>query len=180
MIRGYLTSIVVIGVFASIAGGIVSAPSASSSSGDRPRLVAGKASSDWSSGTVASAVTEPTDGSVRLERESNGHFYADVQVNGAIINALVDTGASGIALSREDARKAGLATSIGMPNVIGQGADGEVYGEIVTLDSVSLGGTTVEGLQAMVLNSGEQTLLGQDFLAKFDSVEIHGDTMVLR
>jgi predicted aspartyl protease len=34
-------------------------------------------------------------------------------------------------------------------------------------------------MPAMVLNGGEQSLLGQAFLAKFASVEIHGDTMIL-
>jgi aspartyl protease family protein len=67
-----------------------------------------------------------------------------------------------------------------MPNVIGRGADGDVRGEFVTLDSVSLGGKTVTGMGAMVLNSGEQSLLGQTFLSKFESVEMRGDTMVLR
>jgi aspartyl protease family protein len=93
---------------------------------------------------------------------------------------LVDTGATQIALSREDARSAGLATSIGMPAVVGRGADGDVHGEIATLDSVSLGPKTVEGLSAVVLNSGEQSLLGQSFLSKFDHVKIEGDRMVLR
>jgi predicted aspartyl protease len=35
-------------------------------------------------------------------------------------------------------------------------------------------------MPAMVLNGGEQSLLGQAFLAKFASVEIHGDSMILR
>jgi predicted aspartyl protease len=48
------------------------------------------------------------------------------------------------------------------------------------LDRVRLGGTEATGLEAIVLNSGEQSLLGQEFLSKFDSVEIHGDTMVLK
>ena len=120
------------------------------------------------------------DGTIELERRSDGHFYADVAINGAIIRALVDTGASEIALSREDAQTAGIATSIGMPNVVGQGADGEVFGEVVTLDSVSLGHRSVEGMPAIVLSSGRQTLLGQSFLARFESVEIRGDRMVLR
>lgn len=122
----------------------------------------------------------PEEGTVELERRGDGHFYAEVEINGAAIRALVDTGASEIALSRDDARTAGIATSIGMPNVVGEGADGEVYGEVVTLDSVSLGHRTVEDMPAVVLNSGRQTLLGQSFLAKFDSVEIRGDRMVLR
>jgi aspartyl protease family protein len=123
---------------------------------------------------------KPMDGTVELDREADGHFYADVQVNGATLHMLVDTGATIIALSREDARSAGLATSIGMPEVIGRGADGDVHGEIATLDRVSLGEKTVEGLPAVVLNSGEQSLLGQSFLSKFQKVEIQGDRMLLQ
>jgi aspartyl protease family protein len=117
---------------------------------------------------------------VQLRRQPDGHFYADVEVNGAKLHMLVDTGATEIALSREDARSAGLATSIGMQEVIGRGADGDVHGEAATLDRVSLGETTAEGLPAVVLDSGEQSLLGQSFLSKFDRVEIEGDKMVLR
>jgi aspartyl protease family protein len=120
------------------------------------------------------------DGSIQLERQVDGHFYADVRINGAPVHMLIDTGASEIALSRNDARMAGLATSIGMNDVVGEGADGAVHGEYVKLDNVSLGGTSASGLEAIVLNGGSQSLLGQEFLAKFDSVEIHGDTMVLK
>jgi aspartyl protease family protein len=120
------------------------------------------------------------DGTIELSREDDGHFYADVQVNGATLHMLVDTGASEIALSRDDARSAGLGVSIGMPEVVGRGADGDVHGEIATLDRVTLGEKTVEGLQAVVLNSGEQSLLGQSFLSKFDTVQIQGDKMFLR
>ena len=120
------------------------------------------------------------DGSVELQRNENGHFYADVEINGAQVHMLVDTGATGIALSREDARKAGIATSIGMNDVVGEGADGSIHGEYVTIDRMSLGGKTVEGMHAIVLNNGEQSLLGQTFLAQFASVEMHGDTMTLR
>ena len=120
------------------------------------------------------------DGSIEIQRYSDGHFYADVQINGATVHALVDTGASEIALSRADASSAGLATSIGMPDVVGEGADGDVHGEIVRLDRVTLGHKSAEGMGAVVLSSGEQSLLGQSFLSKFDSVEIRGDTMVLK
>jgi clan AA aspartic protease (TIGR02281 family) len=83
-------------------------------------------------------------------------------------------------LSRDDARTAGLATSIGMNDVVGEGADGEIHGEYVRLDRVELGPLTAEGLDAVVLNAGQQSLLGQTFLAKFKSVQIEGDKMVLR
>jgi aspartyl protease family protein len=124
--------------------------------------------------------TLSNDGSLDLPRSPDGHFYADVDVNGAKIHMLVDTGATEVALSREDARSARIATSIGMPNVVGQGADGSVHGEVVTVDRMSLGNAKMESMPVIVLNSGGQSLLGQSFLAKFASVEIHGDTMTLR
>ena len=120
------------------------------------------------------------DGAVVLQRSENGHFYADVEINGVPVHMLVDTGASGIALSRDDARKAAIATSIGMNDVVGQGADGSVHGEWVTIDRMTLGPKTVEQAPALVLNGGQQSLLGQAFLKQFASVEIHGDTMTLR
>ena len=120
------------------------------------------------------------DGSLELTRNDDGHFYADVSINGSNVHMLVDTGASGIALSRDDARIAGLAPSIAMDDVIGEGADGAIHGEYVRLDRVELGPLTAEGLDAVVLNSGQQSLLGQSFLKKFASVEIEGDRMVLR
>ena len=143
-----------------------------------------RVSADHESGLArAKAYAEddrPSAGSgLTLHREWDGHFYADAQINGASIRMLVDTGASGIALSRDDARKAGIGISIGMPNVVAQGAGGDVRGEVVTIDRVSLGGESAEGVRAVVLDGGEKSLLGQSFLSQFDSVEIRGDTMVL-
>jgi aspartyl protease family protein len=120
------------------------------------------------------------DRSIELTRDEDGHFYANVQINGAPVRMLVDTGASIIALSRSDAQMAGIATSIGMNDVVGEGADGAVHGEQVMIERVTLGDKTVEGLPAIVLNSGGQSLLGQSFLSKFASVHIEEDKMVLR
>lgn len=117
---------------------------------------------------------------VALRRQSDGHFYADVQINSTTIRMLVDTGASGVALSREDARRAGIGVSIAMPSVVGRGASGDVRGEYVTIDRISLGGESAESVPAVVLEGGEKSLLGQSFLSRFASVEIKGDMMVLR
>jgi aspartyl protease family protein len=117
---------------------------------------------------------------VVLEREANGHFYADVQVNNMPIHFMVDTGATGIALSRDDARKAGLSVSVGMFDVVAEGASGDVKGEWVTLDSVKLGQEEAKQVPAVILDGGQQSLLGQTFLQQFSSVEIKGDRMYLR
>src|SRR3954470_19992675 len=130
--------------------------------------------------TQNSAQFTNQEGAVELQRQPDGHFYADVRINGNFVHMLVDTGATNIALSRDDARTAGLATSIGMPDVVGEGADGAVHGESARLDRVELGPLEAQGLDAIVLNGGQQSLLGQSFLSRFSSIEIHGDKMVLR
>ena len=117
---------------------------------------------------------------VVLKREPNGHFYADAEVNNMTIHFMVDTGATGIALTRDDARRAGLAVSAGMFDVVADGASGDVRGEWVTLDSVKLGQEEAKQVPAVILDGGQQSLLGQTFLQQFSSVEIKGDRMFLR
>ena len=150
--------------------GVRSAPSGtfSASSGS-----SGSSSSDRGS-------ADQSGGGLVLERRGDGHFYADVEVNGVPISMLVDTGASAVALSAEDARRAGIATTIGMTEVIGEGAGGAVHGDIVTIDRIRLGDTEKSGVTAAVLKGGSMSLLGQSFLREFDTVEISGDRMHLR
>lgn len=118
-------------------------------------------------------------GVITLEREANGHFYADAQVNGTPVRFVVDTGASGIALSRDDAQRAGLLLDAEV-EMVGSGASGAVYGRHVELDRVSLGIKEVRAVPAVVLEGGQESLLGQSFLAQFHSVRIEDDRMVLR
>ena len=118
-------------------------------------------------------------GEIRLSRDPDGHFYADAQVNGAPVHFLVDTGATSIALTHDDARRALIPLETGS-KVVGMGAGGEIYGQDVQLNRVSLGAQEVRDVRATVLDGGEQSLLGQSFLARFNSVVIEGDTMVLR
>jgi aspartyl protease family protein len=117
-------------------------------------------------------------GALTLERESDGHFYVDARVNGATVHFLVDTGATGIALTRHDARIAGLALDQGRDQV-GQGASGAVMGQWVELDRLDVGARSLSNTPAVVLEDGDQSLLGQEVLRGFD-IEVHGDEMVLR
>jgi aspartyl protease family protein len=145
------------------------------SSANESRLAA-----DSSSSSEESPSESYSGDAIKLERQWDGHFYADAEVNGRTIHFLVDTGASVIALSRDDARRAGIATSIAMPEVVGEGASGEVHGEVARLERISLGPASDSDVPAIILDDGNQSLLGQSFLSKFASVEIRGDTMVLQ
>ena len=115
-----------------------------------------------------------------LYRGANGHFYADAEVNGRPIHFLIDTGASGVALTTDDAQRAGLNFSPMEFSTVGSGASGEVRGKIVTLDRVSLGSHEVQGVSGVILEGGQTSLLGQSFLSQMGTIEISGDRMVIR
>lgn len=119
-------------------------------------------------------------GDVVLERADDGHFYADVTVAGATRSMLVDTGASLIALTAEDAVAMGVQWDEADVRPIGSGASGAVYGVPVMLDSVQLGVLEAKKVEAVVVPNGLGiSLLGQSFLSQIDKVAIDQDNMLL-
>ena len=179
MARNYLLFLIVAGVLSSMMSRCSSGPDSKMNSYGYEAQVA-RHETDMGRGYPETSQSSNPYDALELRRESNGHFYADVEINGTQVRMLVDTGASGIALSRDDAQRAGIAISAGMFDVVGEGAGGAVRGEHVMIDRVALGGKTAEGLPAVVLDGGDQSLLGQTFLRRFGSVEIEGDRMLLR
>lgn len=120
-------------------------------------------------------------GEVVLPRAPDGHFYADVQVNGRTIRFMVDTGATGVALTRDDALRAGVAFDPGRFEVVGNGASGPVRGQRVQIADMRLDLKQVSGVDAAVLDDGLGiSLLGQSFLSHLASVTIADDRMTLR
>lgn len=115
-----------------------------------------------------------------LQRRADGHFYARALVNGQGVEFMIDTGASGVALTENDARRIGITLDPAQYQVVGTGASGPVSGQFVTLDSVSLDGKRVDGVAGAVLDGLPVSLLGQSFLARMGRIEISGDTMVIR
>jgi len=113
-----------------------------------------------------------------LTRGPDGHFYADAQVNGTTIRFLVDTGASMVVLTRQDAQRAGIQTPSTRAMAMGVGGPIEVIP--VTLDRVAVGGIEARGVQAAIADETPVSLLGQSYLQRVGSVEIRGDRMVLR
>jgi aspartyl protease family protein len=111
-----------------------------------------------------------------LERSEGGHFYADVEVNGALVHFLVDTGATSVALTERDAERIGLDFDSGRYEQVGMGASGPVRGKFVTLDKVSLDGKSAHKVDGAILEGSDMSLLGQNYLGRF-SIEIRGDTM---
>ena len=125
-------------------------------------------------------VTSP-DGTqqLRIPRSSDGHFYVHAMVNGQLVRFLVDTGATGIALTLEDAERVGVKISPSSFQVVGSGASGPVRGQTFQIDSVELGGREVANLRGDALEGLDISLLGQSFLTRTGGVEMHADEMII-
>jgi len=115
-----------------------------------------------------------------IDRADNGHFFTVADVNGEPIKFVVDTGATEVALTQDDARRAGIKFDPGQFDVVGTGASGAVRGQEVELEDVVLDGKRVSGIHAVVLDGLTISLLGQNYLRRLDSVAISGDTMTLK
>ncbi len=119
-------------------------------------------------------------GSTELPRAADGHFYAEASVDGIPLHFLVDTGATLIALTGEDAQALGLSWSDADVGLVAQGASGPVFGLHTRLESVRLGGHEAREVEAMIIPEGLGiSLLGQSFLGTVQPVRIESDRMVL-
>jgi aspartyl protease family protein len=114
-----------------------------------------------------------------LEREDNGHFFTVADVNGEPIKFVVDTGATTVALTMDDARRAGVKFDPSQFQVVGSGASGAVRGQEVELNDVVLDGKRVSGIHGLVLDGLSISLLGQNYLRRYD-MAINGDTMTIK
>jgi aspartyl protease family protein len=117
---------------------------------------------------------------VRLEREGNGHFYVHGEVNGQLARFVVDTGASMVALTMEDAERIGVPFDEQNFEIIGTGASGPVRGQMVKLDRVVVEGRELRDVSGAVLDGLEISLLGQSVLTRIGTLEMNGDYMILR
>ncbi len=106
------------------------------------------ASTDEATGEAASVVKSP-----------DGHYWAEALVNGQRVRFLVDTGATAVALTIEDAQRLGFD-----PKTLAYGfqvttANGKARAAEVKLASVSVAGARVEDVDALVIEKGLPTSL---------------------
>lgn len=123
-----------------------------------------------------------TDGStiVSAPRDRDGHYYLSLIINDAPIRFVVDTGATDLVLTKEDAARVGLDPKQLAYLSIANTANGQVRLARVRLDSVQLGDITDQDVRAVV-NEGDmrESLLGMTYLQKFGRIQIEGNRLTL-
>jgi aspartyl protease family protein len=126
------------------------------------------------------ALLTPEGQSVSVPRARNGHYYLTLEINGVPVAFTVDTGATDLVLSRDDARSVGVdpdaLTYLGLAGT----ANGTVRTARVTLDEVALEGVVDRNIVAVVTDGDlDGSLLGMSYLHNFSKLEIADGELVL-
>ena len=119
-------------------------------------------------------------GVITAPRGADGHYHLTLDIGDVPVEFIVDTGATQIVLNQRDAQRIGIDTSRLIYGGRALTANGEVRTASVTIEDVSVEGLAQGNLRATV-NEGdlETSLLGMQFLERFNRVEISGDTLIL-
>ena len=119
--------------------------------------------------------------SAEIAADAMGHFVTTAEIEHTAIKVLVDTGASVVALSYEDAEEAGLSPRTLTFDVPVVTANGQVEAARVVLDRVEIGNVLVRDVEGIVLPKGayDGTLLGMSFLNKLSRFKVEDRTLYL-
>jgi aspartyl protease family protein len=118
---------------------------------------------------------------VALRAGPMGHFETNVVINGRSVPAVVDTGATTVAISADTARQLGVLPPQSAFVVPISTANGSLHAAPVTLSEVRVGSIAVRNVQAVVIPGKALgiTLLGMTFLSRLQKFEISRGQLVL-
>ncbi len=116
-----------------------------------------------------------------VHRSRDGHFWLRAKMNGVSINMMVDTGASNIVLSPDDAKHVGLNPATLNFSERAQTANGDVMFARSRITSLSIGDAEFFDVPVTVNGSPMSgSLMGMSVLSEFKSFEFRGDKLILR
>lgn len=118
-----------------------------------------------------------TEAMVVLKRGLDGHYRAEALINGQKVNVLVDTGATGVAISQAVADRLQLKSVSAIRTAT---ANGDAVGYLVRLESVKLGGLEANNVSASIAPGLQgDVLLGMSFLGRMD-VRLYKGEMTIK
>ena len=121
------------------------------------------------------------DRSISIVKSHDGHFYVSADVNANTIRFLVDTGASTVALTAEDATRIGFSPENLDYLLPISTANGMTFAAQIYIDRFKIGDFTLNNLEATVSRPGalHESLLGMNALQSLNSWRVEGDRLVL-
>lgn len=117
---------------------------------------------------------------VRIRMSPDGHFWAEVDINGVRRRMLIDSGATVSVLSDQTAASAGVDRNAAFAPVMLQTANGTVAARTGKVERLALAGIEARDLRVVVSPAlGRIDVLGMNFLSELASWRVEGRTLVL-
>ncbi len=117
-------------------------------------------------------------GTVIIQRAPDGHFWANVSINGHRQRMLIDSGATVTAISDATARAAAIDVDDPFGTIV-ETANGTVTAKRATAAAFDVGPIHATDLSVSVAPSFGDGLIGMNFLSSLKSWRVEGDRMIL-
>jgi aspartyl protease family protein len=127
------------------------------------------------------APQQPLGRKVLVQADARGHFLAAFRINGRPVEAMVDTGATVVALNRSTARKAGISPAPSDFRYEVDTANGRVRAAAVEIATLQIGRISIDRVEAVVLDDKalSTTLVGMSFLKRLDRYQVENGQLLL-
>lgn len=120
-------------------------------------------------------------GETRIRQAADGHFYAEVEIEGLKRRMLIDSGATTTALSVGTAKALGLDLNASPFAALIQTANGRVAADTARVKELRVGSIRMRDLGVVVSPAfGDMDVLGMNFLSRLASWHVDGGTLVMR
>ena len=117
---------------------------------------------------------------VRIRMARDGHFWANVTLNGVKRRMLIDSGATVTAISAETARSASVEGDAALVPIVLRTANGLTKAKAGTVKDLRLGNIEAQNLKVVISPAlGNLDVLGMNFLSKLASWRVEGRTLVM-
>ncbi|PSJ55696.1 retropepsin-like aspartic protease family protein [Kumtagia ephedrae] len=129
---------------------------------------------------VATAAS-PGGRKVEIAADARGHYLADFRINGRKVEALIDTGATAVAMNLTTARRLGVALRPSDLTGAVNTANGKARAAAAMLERVEIGRISVENVQAVVLEDRalDTVLIGMTFLNRLKTFRVDQGRLTL-
>jgi aspartyl protease family protein len=118
---------------------------------------------------------------VRIEADQFGHFNADFRLNGRSVGAMIDTGATLVAMNASTARRIGIKIMPADFKYTVRTANGETRAAGVKIERLQIGRILVESVDAVVLDDKalDGTLIGVSFLNRLAKYQVENGALLM-
>ena len=118
---------------------------------------------------------------VKIAADEFGHFNADFRLNGRSVGAMIDTGATLVAMNAATARRIGIKVMPADFKYKVRTANGETRAAGVMIEKLQIGRILVENVEAVVLDDHalDGTLIGVSFLKRLAKYQVENGALLL-